>query len=476
MKCKPLLYLLLFLFSVTAFSQNGDPELVMNLLTSDQIAKVNLDEEKFINSISKVTDYCKTNFKVLPQTQKIGLLLTVHKIGNPTWKCYSNPKIPTEFETRILKELSGIELVNTKLVDYSLFISINSKNEGKITDFEDYIDPLQQKIMDYEKADLKKKLALNKEFAINDVLPILAAYQVIVEDKFAGVKGFGKLLESTNFNQSQNIQNITSQNKNYWRATMEMEVGNQLIPISKIFALVSQGELDHAKKYIEIIRIFSKPKSISDDYLKEINYRIELFEDELNKEIEKGIVEHDKGNYQKAIDIYNEILKNYPNSSWTLYEKYFSENAKNLADEKITKDNREDWDKAKIEIYKHNPLYNMDVRASNGKEAYLMFRRQEIGTLFKNKDERIKDIYKYAEIATDLGVYDFAAQLFWLTVNFNKDNTLHPLDNYLYCLDKLGEKELKENFKGNFEKTFKKIDDQKEKEMKENSIYKNMKN
>lgn len=476
MKCKALLYLVLILFTISTFSQAGNPELSINLLTSDQIAKVNLDEEKFINSISKVSEYCSTNFKNLPRTQKIGLFLTIHKTGNPTWKCYSNPKITAEFETKILKELGEIKLENTKLVDYSLFISINSKNDGKITDFEDYIDPLEQKIMVYKEANLKKKLELNKEFATNEVLPILTAYQVIVEDKFEGVKGFGKLLESTNFNQSQNIQNITSLNKNYWRATMEMEVGNQLIPISKIFALVSQGELDYAKKHIEIIRIFSKSKSISDDYLEEINFRINLFENELNKEIEKGIVEHDKGNYQKAIDIYDGILNVYPNSSWTLYEKYFSENAKKLADGKITKDNREDWDKAKIEIYKHNPLYNMDVRASNGKEAYLMFRRQEIGTLFKNKDERIKDVYKYAEIATDLGVYDFAAQLFWLTVNFNKDNTLNSVNNYLYCLDKLGEKELKGNFKGNFEKIFKNIDEQKEKELKESSIYKSMKN
>lgn len=476
MKLKIITFFLILTINNIGFSQSTEPELTINLLANDKIAEVNIDQEKFISSIALITDYCKKNLNNLPTSQKIGLLVIVHKVGNPTYKCYSNPKISNDLQTKILTDLSLLKIENTKLIDFPIFISMNSKNNGEITDFEDYIDPIKQKLQEYENADIQTKLKLNKEFAVNEVLPILNAYQVIVDDKFEGVKSFGKLIQKTNFNELQNIENLTSKYKNYWRATMEMDIGNQLIPITKIFALISQGELDYAKKYVEIIQMFSDPKTIPNYYLEELNYRLDLFNEQLNKEIEKGISEHDKGNYKSAIENYSEIIKRYPNSAWTLYEKYYSENAKNLSENKLSKDDRKDWDLSKIEIYKHNPLYNMDVRVSNGKEAYLLYRRQEIRNLFKKKNEQLKDVYKYAEIATDLGIYEFAAQLFWLSVTFDKDNSEKAIHNYLYCLDKLGETEMKTNFKGNFEKIFKNIDEDKDQEMKKSSIYKSMKN
>ena len=474
MKLKIVALLLFLAIGTHAFSQNTEPEITVNLLANDKIADVNVNEETFIKSLGSIMDYCKNNFKTFPKTQKIGILVIVHKNGNPTYKCYSNPKFESSVESKILQELRAISIENTKIVDFPIFISINSSNKGIITDFEDYIDPVKQKMTDYKNADLQTKLKLNKEYAINEVLPVLTAYLINVDDKFAGVKNYGKLIHATNFNVSQNIDELTSKNKNYWRATMEMNVGNQIIPISKIFILVAQGELDYAKKYIEIIRFYSDPKTYSDGYLEEINDRIDMFNDDLNKEIEKGISEHDKGEYQKAINIYDEILKIYPNSSWTLYEKYFSKNSLDINENKITTTNRQNWDLAKGEIYKHNPLYNMDVIASNGKEVYLLFRRQEISKLFTKKDDRLKDVNTYADISVDLGVYDFAAQLYWLTATFDKKNSQTAINNYLYCLDKLGETELKSNFSGNFDKIFKEIEEERQNKMIKSDIYKSM--
>jgi len=476
MKLKLLTLLFTILLINTSFSQNKELELSINLLANDKIADVNLDQKKFIKSITKLTDYCKSNFKNISEKQKIGILVIVHKNGQPTYKCYSKPEIDKNFQKKILNDLNELQIENTKLVDFPILISINCKDNGGVTDFDNYEDPIKGQYAKYEAADLQTKFELVKEYAINEVLPVLSAYQVIVDNKFEGVKKFGKTIESTNFNTVQNIEALTSTNKNYWRATMEMEIGNQLIPITKIFTLVSQGELDYAQKYIEIILMYSDPKTTADQYLKEINYRINLFNQELYKQIENGIKEHDKGNYENAIKIYDDILKIYPNSSWTLYERYYSDNAKKIAEDKATHDDRKDWDNAKIEIYKHNPLYNMDVRASNGREGYLLFRRQEVSDLFKKKDERLTDLFKYAEIATDLGIYDFAAQLFWLTATFGKDLPQESINNYLYCLDKLGEKELKSNFKGNYDKVFESIEKNKEKEMKSSSIYKSMEN
>ena len=272
------------------------------------------------------------------------------------------------------------------------------------------------------------------------------------------------------FNTKQDVNKLTSANPDYWRAVMEMEAGNQLVPVTKVFMLVSQGRLDEANIYIDMIRYFSNPKAIANDYLEELAWRINTFNDELVQDVNKGIVEHDKGNYDAAMKIYKDILQQYPGSAWTLYELYYSKNMKELAGGK--KDDRSDWDKAKKGIYENNPMYHMDVRASNGKEAYLLFRRQEQGTLFKRQGQTLEDVFKYADIAMDLGVYDFAAQLFWFTSTYGKEDSQISLHRYLYCLDKLGVKNLKANFKGDFEKIFKDIDKEKEKEMKKNDFYK----
>jgi hypothetical protein len=147
----------------------------------------------------------------------------------------------------------------------------------------------------------------------------------------------------------------------------------------------------------------------------------------------------------------------------------------NLMSKKEKEDDRATWDKAKLDIYKHNPIYGMDVRASNGKEAYLLFRRQEISGLFKESKNKAKDLFSYAEIASDLGVYDFAAHLFWITATFDSTRTKKGINHFLFCLDKLGEKKLKENFNENFVDIFANIEADKIKSMEKSSIYQSMK-
>src|SRR5690242_17337925 len=98
MKLKLLTLLFTILLINTSFSQNKELELSINLLANDKIADVNLDQKKFIKSITKLTDYCKSNFKNISENQKIGILVIVHKNGQPTFKCYSKPEIDKKFQ------------------------------------------------------------------------------------------------------------------------------------------------------------------------------------------------------------------------------------------------------------------------------------------------------------------------------------------------------------------------------------------
>jgi tetratricopeptide (TPR) repeat protein len=446
------------------------------LLDNENIAEVNTSGDSFIRSFDNIIGLFEKEFSSLPSSQKITLFINFHKKGKPTIQLYSKPILATEKENSFLTQLIQLPLENTKLVNFPIAVTLNIKDERLEEIFPNIFDPLQQPITNYIEADIKKKIELNKEWAVNEVLPVLNAYQVIVDDKFTGVKGFGKTISTINFNEKQNIINLTDKNADYWRACMEMQAGNQLITATKVFILVAQGELDYANQYLDIVDMFSKSGNIPNRYLEELKKRMQLFSNQLNKEIQKGIEQHDKGNYQTAIDIYKNILSIYPKSAWALYELYYSQNALEVKENKMTMEDRSLWDKAKPEIYKANPLYPRDVRASNGKEGYLIFRRQELKTLFKKEDAQIDDIYKCAEIAMDLGAYDFAAQLFWYSTLYNKKlDTNKILYRFLYCLEKLGVKRMDNIFKIDFDKEFKKIDEEREKEMKKNIVYKSFK-
>jgi hypothetical protein len=133
-----------------------------------------------------------------------------------------------------------------------------------------------------------------------------------------------------------------------------------------------------------------------------------------------------------------------------------------------------EWNKSKEIIYACDPLYYMNVRAKSGKEGYLLFRRREINMLFNSEENLKADFVKYADIALDLGNYGFAAQLYWLIVgNFSEEDydNRNILAHYLYCLDKLGDKESIKNFAGDFPTEFGNIEKERRKIMEESPLY-----
>ncbi len=373
---------------------NEEVKVTIRFIAYEKIAQANVDKDRYLKNLSDLIDLAKKEFAQLGKDQKVALVVTCHKAGPATLSLHSNPKLGMEREQRFLGDVRKLSLENTKFTDFPVVICVNV-NEATVTEeFPEIVSPMDIVKREYEKADLKTKLDLNKNWAINEVVPIMAAYEVKVEEKFVGVRELGKLCETTDFTRSQDINKLTNHNNNYWRADVEMNRGNQLVPATKIFMHMTQGEFDYAYKYAEFIKMFASPKTNANDYLEELLWRLDLFNNDLKKEINLGIEEHDKGNYEKAIEVYDRILKVYPGSAWARYEKYYSENARDLKKGKIKADDRSGWDKAKVEIYRYNPLYSMDVRASNAREGYLMFRRQEINTLFKEKEMKESTIYK----------------------------------------------------------------------------------
>jgi len=471
---KPIfIFLFSMLFAQESLAQ-AEPEIALILLGNDHISEVNTDTDKFIKSFSPVMDLIKTEFKSFAKSQSADVFITVHKAGLPTLKLQSKPQLDKKTEISFLSKLSAIKLENTKLVDMPMLVRVNGPKNA-----EEGVERYMLHVIrseEYKQASLKQKYELNRKWATREVLPVLAAYEIAAE-KFEGVSNFGKTVAAADFSKPQDIEKMTGRNPDYWRAVMEMGRGNQLIPITKIFMLASQGYLDSAERYSEIISMYTTTESAANLYLEEFNWRMRVLSEDLTKEVDKGIAFHDKGEYEKALGVYEKVKQAYPYSAWNLYEIYFSKNAMDIVSGKVKAGDRTQWDEAKKGIYGASPLYNMDVIAATGKEAYLLFRRQQISSLFRTKGNTAKDTYEYADIALDLGVYDFAAQLFWLSFTFEKDEKAgeRSLHRYLYVLEKLGVPQWKSNFKGDFDKIFKAIDKERQEAMEGSAVFKSMK-
>jgi hypothetical protein len=99
--------------------------------------------------------------------------------------------------------------------------------------------------------------------------------------------------------------------------------------------------------------------------------------------------------------------------------------------------------------------------ATGADEAYDLLLRKEIETLFKEDKQFDRDIVRYADIALELGQPAFAAMVYWKARNSLKPETLKnrkPVEDFLYCLERLGVKDLKRNFAGDHAAEFKRID------------------
>ncbi|MBP6754865.1 MAG: hypothetical protein KA210_01860, partial [Bacteroidia bacterium] len=297
MKFKYKCIIIMLLLVNIGFSQGDKSNLTFNFIENDNIADVNVDQEKFIKSVSQIFDYFNNNFKNIPASQKIGLFINIHVVGTPTYQFYSNPKLDASFEEKVIKDLNVLKIENTKIIDFPMFLSLNTDSKGDIVDFEDFVNPIKKRVENYKAASLQEKLRLNKEYA-NNILPVFAAFQLNAEKKFQGVNNFGKKIQNIKFQENIDIYKLTSLNSDYWRGTLEMSKGNLLFPVTKVFALISQGELDYAYKYLEIFEAFADKESMATSYINEMKARINLFNEELNNEIEKGIVFHDNGEFQ----------------------------------------------------------------------------------------------------------------------------------------------------------------------------------
>ncbi len=480
------LFLVLFLFSVPLwiFGQ-GSPHVEIQLLSNDQVAELNLDRASFTPWARVLGQRIDSVFGQDTSKRDYMVLVTLHTQASPDISIFARPAC-TLAELNMLQTSLNIHLpIQTTYCDYS-FVFLIKTNEGSRNPnqpfFPEFQEPDKAVHEAFKRAGLSEKKKLLIKWATDEVMPILSETETKIDFKFSGIQYAGRMLRETvnglPATALSETGSVTDARSEYWRGVMEMSPGNEIITLSKAMMYVANGEFDLAKEYCELIRPFAKEKLLATYYVKELSWRLEEFNKELSLRAERGIAQHEKGNYAGAIAVYDGILADYPRSAWINYELYFSTNLMNNTQQKDSVQTLIRWNAAKGVIFASNPLYPLSARATTGQEGYLLMRRLELGKLFKVKEDFSKDILRLGDIALDLGAYGYAAEVYWLCFSRLKKEELgnrEMLPYFLYALEKLGVTDIRKTFNGDFEKEFVKIDKARKKEMEGSPVYKSFK-
>ncbi len=255
---------------------------------------------------------------------------------------------------------------------------------------------------------------------------------------------------------------------------MEMAPGDQLVGAMPLLLFVANGEIAKAGHLYSVLRPNALDKSSAGLLLDRLGAMIGPFSRQHNDRIQAGIKLHDKGRYHEAIKIYRDILADYPGSAWARYELFFSTLFRDkLMPPSSQADLDQRWEAAAAEIYKLDPLYDVQMTGSRGKNLGSMIDRLTLRSMEeKPPSDPIQTFATKAEIALHLGRYGEAAQTYWQLlfrkgdahvqlINDKQPRTLTTeqlITRYLYCLEQLGAPQWKSQFKGDFTEAFNQLD------------------
>jgi CHAT domain-containing protein/tetratricopeptide (TPR) repeat protein len=183
-------------------------------------------------------------------------------------------------------------------------------------------------------------------------------------DPNSPVRLYAKDLMAISKSSNHSPEFFTCQNPNYWRVLITPGKGYELALITNAYVYAAFGQLSWSKIWLllESMSLSNEFRSDFDTLLKMIN----IVDNRINRDIHEGIKLHDQGKFQKAIEIYDHILAEYPYSAWARYEKSYS---------LISKDPTKNQELVQIlceEALKYDPFYPQayGVKSPNEIEIY----------------------------------------------------------------------------------------------------------
>jgi len=478
--CSIVLFLTLVARTFASAQETG-PNLSIEFLSNQQVSNVNFEQASFEVHAESVVKTLEAYFSDFEKAHEIVVLETFSTDSVPQYSIHAHPAMFLDDMEKLVQSLSKIKGVQALFADFHLAYIIETKGgiQGKGTAYvPEFMVPAQLEFEALQVLTLRQMRKKIQKWARTEVLPILGAFEQQVPEKFKGVITVGIMTSTTDLSVLQDVLLITDRNADYWRGIMEMSPGNMMVVASKIFMHVANGEFDYVDKYLETLVYFTDPNTIAAHYFKELRWRLAMFNDELAAQVNGGIMMYDAKKYIKSAEVYERILREYPGSAWAVWELYCSNNALKIQHGEIVADDRSDWHVFRDRMFKANPFYGADNVALTATEAYLNFRRAEMAQLFVREKEVIEDFITLADISLDLGNFGFSAHLYWVLISStpkseHEDRELTPY--FLYCLEKLDQKEIIEYFQGEQDIEFTYIGEERKQLMLESTSYQKFK-
>ncbi len=332
--------------------------------------------------------------------------------------------------------------------------------------------PQERRLAAFEKATIAEKAVLMKQWARTRALPIIAAATSLADPKFEGVRNLGKAIGAIKADDPIDVPALTDKSRDFWRAMLEMSPGNPLAAAARVALLTANGEFDHARRAAGANAPFDNRQSGFSQVLSEFRTLDQIFSMEVEGKVQAGIAKNDAGDFAGALVIFDALLRDYPKSAWARYERFHTLRTQALKEGKGLDATPESWAATRKAILDSDPLYTTMAEAKSPDELYGLLIRREIDELFQAPESVPKALLRYADIALDLDQPGFAAMLYWgvfTSVPPADYGERKVVEDMLYCLEKLGVKDLKEGFRGDHKAEFARIDAERTKRKRESS-------
>lgn len=447
----------------------------LELLSFESLADYDFAPHVFVDWVKRIGVRVDAQLAGDSADRTVLIQVTMHKDRDAELEIAASPPLGELRRRALTADLLQSRPPRTELTDYSVrFVATVGRGapDRDASCTPPLTRPLTALVQRLRAASLKERVALLSTWARRDVLPVLARVMQGAPERFPGVRSVGQLLGGLDLSRVVGVAEALDHNPQYWRALSEVQAGNPLVPAARIFLHVANGELDTARLYLKPVYFFSKTDNLAHDYIELFKEFIVIFQADLDERINRGVELHDRGEYQEAINIYEGVLSEYPCSSLALYEKFFSgallasqKQHPDAAPPDRPSDLAAQWQRYRPRVYACNPMFTMDARAGTKRESFQAARRHSIRGLFKRERDSAADWVKMADIALDIEEFGFSAHLYFL-INSVLDpaqfDNRNLLSYWLYCLEKLGVTTLKAEFKGDHERDFERISDERE--------------
>lgn len=452
-----------------------DVKLEVECFTDNMVTVATLDtnylypwNERVLSSVKAFLSLEKGNHDVL-------ILVTMPK-GKPAFvEVSSRPQLNKETTDHLIRRMEALSRPpRSQLTEYAYLITATvgkGCEDPQLKFLPKVALPEEKARAKFEAANLSEKITLFQTWVVEDVIPVLAYYEDSLRSDLKGINAIGTMLSTKAFNEKSSNE-LTTENAEYWRATMEIGSGNGLVILSKISIHIAKGEFDLAKRYLNVAQAFPEQNSMALNFYKQFDFRMEWLYDDVREQIRIGKKFQIEGDFESAALHFEAQLNNFPKSADFNFEKYYSRSL--LISEHDPEYIINLWKDCKAAVYSCDPLYNMNVPARNSKDLYLMSKRHEINLLFDNQVSISENILEYADIALDLEVYGFAAHMYWLIIGNKPDEfpDRDILSHYLYCLENLGDTENIRTFEEEYTRQkFKKIERERKQAMEDSPVY-----